>query len=311
MVGVLATDSSTHSTRTLRGIGLVLLATAAFMVMDALIRYFSGSLHPFELAFFRNLFGLLWLLPLLGRVGRGCLQTGQMRFYLLRGLVNNTGMMLFFLGLSWVPLAEATALGFTIPLFASLLAIWILKEATQWQRLLALAAGFLGTLVILRPGFQVISAGSMTILLASLLLAWAAILVKILAQTESSLTITTYMGLVQTPLSLIPALLVWQWPTATEWWGLVALGALGTLGQLAVTQAYRQADLSTLMPFDFSAMIWATLIGYFAFGELPTIWTWIGSAIIFFSGLWIAYDQSQARRMVLSASLPKLPDTHH
>ncbi|MGQ9837971.1 MAG: DMT family transporter, partial [Cyanobacteriota bacterium] len=121
------------------------------------------------------------------------------------------------------------------------------------------------------------------------------ILIKILSHTESSITITAYMGLFQVPLSLLVAVWFWQWPGWEDWLPLLAIGCLGTLGQVTMIHAFAYADVSTLLPFQFSALIWATLYGVFWFGEWPDLWTWVGGAIIFGSSLTLAYRESRLK----------------
>ncbi|MEN9221532.1 MAG: DMT family transporter [Thermostichus sp. BF3_bins_97] len=281
--------------QTLKGILLILISVSCFATMDATIRRLSGQLHPFEIAFFRNFFGSLALMPLLLREGLGSLRTERLGLFALRGVLNTIAMLMFFWALSRVPLAEITALSFTIPLFASLFAIWLLRERVYLQRWVALGLGFVGMVVLLRPGFQAVTLGSAAALAASVLLAWVTVLIKILSRTESSITITAYMGLFQAPLSLLAAVWFWQWPGLQDWIPLVAIGCLGTLGQVLMIHAFAYADVSTLLPFQFSALIWATLYGFFWFGEWPDLWTWVGGAIIFGSSLALAYRESRLK----------------
>lgn len=281
--------------KTLKGILLILISVSCFATMDATIRRLSGELHPFEIAFFRNFFGSLALLPLLVREGLGSLRTERLGLFALRGVLNTIAMLMFFWALSRVPLAEVTALSFTIPLFASLFAIWLLREQVYLQRWVALGLGFVGMIVLLRPGFQAVTVGAIAAVAASILLAWVTILIKILSRTESSITITAYMGLFQAPLSLLAAVWFWQWPGWEDWMPLLAIGCLGTLGQVMMIHAFAYADVSTLLPFQFSALIWATLYGFFWFGEWPDLWTWVGGAIIFGSSLTLAYRESRLK----------------
>ncbi|MCJ2543709.1 DMT family transporter [Thermostichus vulcanus] len=281
--------------KTLKGILLILISVSCFATMDATIRRLSGELHPFEIAFFRNFFGSLALLPLLVREGLGSLRTERLGLFALRGVLNTIAMLMFFWALSRIPLAEVTALSFTIPLFASLFAIWLLREQVYLQRWVALGLGFVGMIVLLRPGFQAVTVGAIAAVAASILLAWVTILIKILSRTESSITITAYMGLFQAPLSLLAAVWFWQWPGGEDWMPLLAIGCLGTLGQVMMIHAFAYADVSTLLPFQFSALIWATLYGFFWFGEWPDLWTWVGGAIIFGSSLTLAYRESRLK----------------
>jgi drug/metabolite transporter (DMT)-like permease len=279
--------------RKARGIVFILIATISFTSMDAIVRHTSSQLHPFEIAFFRNFLGAITLMPLCLKAGWGSLKTNKIRTYGLRSVLNTLAMLAFFLGLSLIPLAEVTALYFSVPLFAAVLALLILREKLVLRRLIALGIGFLGMLVILRPGTDAFSPAALLILFSSCLLACVVILIKILSRTESSITITAYMGLFQTPMTLIPALFFWQWPTLEQTGWMLAMGTLGTIGQLSITQAYKEADITTLLPFDFAALIWAALLGYIFFAEIPDIWVWIGGGVIFISSLVLAYSEMQ------------------
>lgn len=280
-----------------RGMALILVSTLCFAGMFGVIRYITigGGLRPFEAAFFRNLFGLLVLLPWFARVGLRPLRTQRLKLHALRGLLQVIGMLSIFTALSLTPLAEVSALSFSAPLFASLGAVLFLGERIRLRRWTALIVGFAGTLVIIRPGFEVINLGLLLVIFSSGFWASAMLVIKLLARTESSVTITAYMGLFLIPLSLIPALFVWQWPSGEELAWLVVIGTLGSLGHLAMAQAFKEADATAVLPFDFARLIWATIIGYLAFAELPDLWTWLGGIIIFASTTYIAFREAKLK----------------
>ena len=266
--------------RAWQGAALKLLATFCFACLGAIIRLNTPALHPFEIVFLRNLFGFLALVPLLLQAGIRSLRTAKMSFYLLRSAISTVGMLLSFWAASLLPLAEATALSFVQLLFAGMMAVWVLGEHMSRYRWVALALGFAGALVMLRPGFREFSLGTGLALAAAALFAWVTIVLKILARTESSLTITAYMGLLQTPLSFLAAVWVWSWPSPEQWLWMAAMGLLGSLGQVALTQAYKLADVTMLLPLDFSRLLWASLIGFWVFAEIPDGWTWLGGALV-------------------------------
>jgi drug/metabolite transporter (DMT)-like permease len=220
----------------LRGLGLMLGSTLLFAAMHASIRHLSGDLHPFEIAFFRNLFGLLPLLPWILRWGLALLRTDRLSLHLVRTAFNLVAMLSFFYALSITPLSEVTALGFTAPIFTTVLAVLVLREVVGIRRWSAIALGFIGTLIILRPGFHELGTGQLLTLLSSLAWACALMTIKTLSRTESSITITAYMGLLMIPASLVPAAFVWQWPAGAAWGWLVAIGLLGGAGQLGMTE---------------------------------------------------------------------------
>ena len=277
----------------LRGVALMLLATVMMSCMHASIRYLSETMHPFEIAFFRNLFALVVVLPWFVRYGAAPLRTSRLPLHVLRAALNAVAMLSFFYALSLAPLSEVTALNFTAPIFATLLAVPILREAVGVHRWGAIAVAFAGTLIILRPGFGSIGAGQLLTLLSSLVWACALMTIKTLGRSESSVTIVAYMGLLMIPLSLAPAIFVWQWPDAWQLSWLALIGLLGGIGQFSMTEALRQADTAVVMPVDFSKLIWATLLAYSAFGEVPDLFTWIGGGVIFVSTFYITYRERQ------------------
>jgi len=282
------------------GLILMLLATAVFSVMHALVRHLSGALHPFEIAFFRNLFGLLAVLPLLVRAGRAGLRTRQPGLQLVRGGLAIVAMLSWFYALAIVPLAEATALSFTSALFGSLGAVLFLGERMGVRRWGAVAAGFAGALLILRPGLAAVSPGSLVVLLSALAWGSALVVVKRLARTDTTVTIVVYMSIMTTLLAALPAAFVWRTPSLIELGWLGLMGVLATIGTLATTQALRLADATAVMPLDFTRLVWASVLGYLLFSEVPDGWTWAGGVLIAASATYIAVRESRRRRAALA-----------
>ncbi len=285
----------------MRGCLLMLASTVLFASMHALIRYATQRLPPVEVAFFRNLFGMLVILPLLLRMGPSIFRTNRFGRHVSRALINVGSMLCFFNGLATTPIARATALAFTAPLFTALLSVLFLGEVFRWRRWTAIAIGFIGTLVILRPGLSEVATGDLLVLASSMLWSLAMIEIKLLGRTESSITITAYVTLLMTPLTLIPALFVWQTPSPDLWVWLVLIGVLGTLGQIAVTEALLLADTTVVMPFDFLKLIWATALGMIMFAEMPDALTYVGAAMVFASTFFIAWREARLRRAAAAA----------
>jgi drug/metabolite transporter (DMT)-like permease len=283
-----ATAAPTAQRRTRKGVLLMLVATLLFAGMHATIREVSASLHPFEIAFFRNLFGLLIVLPWLVRYGAGPLRTQNFRLHLLRVGFNVVAMLSFFYALSIAPLAEVTALNFTAPIFATLLAIPLFGEQVRLRRWAAILMGFAGVLVILRPGFADITPGQLLCLVSSITWACALLVIKRLGEQDSSITILLYMALLMIPASLVPTLFVWTTPTLAELGWLALIGVLGNGGQLLMTESLKQADAGVVMPVDFFKLIWVAILGFLLFDQVPDQFTWIGAAIIFTSTAYLA-----------------------
>jgi drug/metabolite transporter (DMT)-like permease len=280
----------------MRGILLMLAVTLFSASMNAAAKHISSGVHPFEVVFFRNLFALLFVLPLLMRNGLGVFRTQRFGGHLSRASLNLINMLIFFTAVSLTPLSELVALGFTAPLFATLLSLLILKERVGIRRWSAIICGFAGAMLVLKPGFDTISSGHGLTLLAASTWAGVLLIIKSLSRTESSATIIAYMVLLMTPFSLLPALFVWQWPTMEELGWLAFMGLAGGGAQYLLAQALHEADLSVVMPFDFTKLIWISIIAFLFFGEIPALTTWLGGTLIFASGIYIARREAKLRK---------------
>ena len=292
-----------------RAVLLMVIGTVFFSSMHALIRYMSADLHAFELAFFRNLFGILVVLPWLLRSGLAPLKTKRLGLHSVRGLLNGVGMLMFFYAVSITPLADVIALSFTAPIFATVLAIVFLGEIVGTRRWAAIFIAFLGTMVILRPGLMEISQGQFLAMASAALWACALIMIKILSRTDSSITIIAYMIIFQVPVSGLAAATVWITPSLEQVCIMAVMGTLGTVGQWLLIEALKEGDTNVVMPFDFLKMIWAVLLGFLFFNELPDLFTWLGSAIIFSSAIFIAWRESKIRQRLMQ-DLVSRPSDH-
>jgi drug/metabolite transporter (DMT)-like permease len=272
----------------LRGALWMIAAAACFAAMAGGIRLVADRMHPFEIAFFRTLFGLFWMLPWILRRGVRALRTRRLGLYFLRTVTSGGSMLAQFTAMALMPLADAVALNFTYPLFAIIAAALMLQEQIGRARWIATGIGFTGVLIIVRPGFQTVSAIYFLPLLAAALSAWSTVSVKELSRTESANAIVTYMTLLMTPMMLVPALFFWSTPDLGQIAWLLAIGAFGTCGHLTLTRAFAVTEASAVTPFDFFRLPFVTLIGFLMFGELPDLWTWIGAGVIAASAVQIA-----------------------
>ena len=272
------------------------LSTIAFSIMHGLVRFVSEVLPPFQIAFFRNIFGLAFLLPLLMRSRFAILRTKQIGLHALRGVINMAAMLMFFTALAISPIAKVTALGFTAPIFMAILAVLVLGERFRIYRWSAIFLGFVGMLIILRPGLVAIDTGALLVIGSAALWAVAMIIIKIQSRTESSLTIVAYMGIFLGVFSIAPAVWVWQ-PFGLQTLGfMVLIGLFGSIAQMAISESLKETDSTALMPFDFLKLIWTAMIGVWFFSEIPDIYTWIGATVIFLSGLFIALRERSIQR---------------
>lgn len=284
------------SRNNLLGIAWMLAATVCLASMHTTISHVSDEVHPFIVVFFRLLFALVVVIPFFMKQGLVPLKTRRLGMLVLRGVLNFGAMIAFFTALSLSPIADVTALSFSAPLFATLLAVLILKERLGWRRILAIVAGFIGTLIVLRPGFTEISLGYGLVLVSAVFWGACVIIIKDLGRTESAVTITTYMSLVMAPLALIPALFVWTTPSLQDFVWLGLLGLLGGIGQLCVSQSLKHGQTHVVMPFDFLRLLWVSFTGLIFFGEVPDIFVWLGGALIFGSTAYITVRERQQRK---------------
>lgn len=286
----------------LRAAGLMLASTLSFGVMTIAIRFASQSLHTFEIAFFRNLFGLLAVLPLLLGAQRADLRTRQLPKYFVRCLIGICSMLAGFWAIGHLPLAQAISLTYSTPIFVTIAAVLFLHEQVRARRWLAVAAGFLGVLVIVRPGSAEFSVDSLAALLAAVLGGVISIQIKQLSRIDSANTIVLYTYAFWVPMSLVPALFVWQWPQGIDWLWIVAAGVFGTGGQVLWTHALKLGEVSALTPISFMQLPLVAAAGWLWFGESLDSYTVIGAAIILGSNAYIAHREAVLARRRASAA---------
>lgn len=290
----------------LRAAGLMLASTVAFGLMAICIRLASRTEPVAEIAFFRNLFGLLALLPLLlwpavragvpGAHLRGVLRTTQLRRYFIRCLIGVVSMWMGFWAIAHLPLAQAVSLAYSSPIFVTVAAVLLLGERVRLRRWLAVIAGFIGVLVIVRPWSHVFTAASLVAVAAAVITAIVAIQIKQLSREDGSDTIVLWTYLFWVPMSLVPALFVWHAPQGMAWLWLVLSGVLGTFGQLLWTRALKLGEVSALTPISFVQLVIVTVAGWLWFDEAIDRWTMVGAGIIFAATAYIAHREAMLAR---------------
>lgn len=285
----------------------VIIAGFCATLMNVVIREAARELHVFEITFFRCLFGFAVMIPWVATVGWSALYTKKIAFYTLRGLISLISMLTWFYGITVVSLSTATALNFTSPLFSTLGAALVLHETVRFRRWAALAVGFLGVIVVLRPTSETLDPNAFFILLSAFTGGMSVVSVKFLARTESPNAIVTYLMLYLTPMSLVPALPVWQWPSLEAIVWLVVLGLLGTASHLAVVRGYRTVDASACAPFEFLRLPFAAFLGYAIFSEITDLWTWIGALVIAGASIYVAHREARLAREHARANSPAPP----
>lgn len=272
------------------------LSTVLFALMAVVIRLASSTQHPFEIAFFRNFFGLLFTLPLFIRHGPGLFKTQKLPLYLLRCAIGTVGMLAGFWAIVHLPLAQAVALSYSTPIFVTIGAVWVLGEVVRARRWAAVVVGFIGVIVLLHPSPSSFNAASLVALLAALMSASVAISIKFLTRTERPDAIVMYTTLLWVPMSLLPALFVWQWPSGITWLWLILAGLFGTVAHLCWTRALQLGEASMLTPISFLQVLIVGAFGWWLFDEVVDAFTLIGALIVFASSVYIAYRETRLAR---------------
>ena len=279
-----------------RGALWMVASGVVFTVMALMIKLLGTRLDSFQIAFFRCLIGLLAIMPIVAGYGLSSLRTRSLGIHLLRGLGGLVAMFASYYAIARMPLASYTALSFTKPLFSTVLAVIILHEAVRWRRWTATLIGFIGVLVMVRPGAGTFDTAALFALADSLSIAFLVTLVKRLPPTETTLVMLFYFGVFSTAASLPPALLVWRTPTLAELALLVGIGVLGVLAQSCWIRAYRAGEASAVAPFDYLRLLLAAVAGFIAFGELIDRWEVAGAAVIVVSTVYIARRETRLRK---------------
>ena len=267
-------------------------ATLFGSFMGAGVKLLSDDLHPIIICFYRCLMGLIIITPFVARNNFKALQTDNMRLQFFRALINIISMICWFSAIGMMHFEKATALGFTTPLFTTVLAVLILGEVIRFHRTAALLLGFVGILIIIRPGYVPFEFGTILMLIASFSFSFVLIFVKKLSATDSSLTIIFYHLLYMTPAFFILSLFFWESVSFNQLIIFTLMGASGLLSHWCLAQAFKMSDTTFVMPLQFTKLIWASFIGLFIFAEQPDIWTWIGGVIIFISVVYITYREA-------------------
>jgi drug/metabolite transporter (DMT)-like permease len=282
---------------------LMTLSAVLFGSMAITIRYASAQLHPFEIAFFRSLFGALFTLPLVVRRGADVWRTPVLGFYVVRCAVGIASMTAGFWAMVHLPLAQAISLYYATPLFVTIGAVLVLGEAVRFRRWTAVIIGFIGVLIIVRPGTSGFSAASLIAIGAAALSGGVTISIKYLARSEPADRIVLLTQLLWVPLSLPLALFVWQWPHGVVWFWAILSGLLGTSAHMCWTRALQRADASLIAPISFVQLPVVSVLAYLCFDEKVDAGTAIGSAVIFASNVYIAQREArQARRASIEVS---------
>lgn len=254
------------------------------------------GIDPLQLVFFRNLAALVMLAPLLAWRGVEIMRSKVFHLYWARVGISLVSMTSWFYALSLIPIGELTAIGFLAPLFGTLCAIVFLGEKVRVRRWAALVIGFMGAMIILRPGAGSVGLGQGLALVSAFSAGMISILLKHLTSEDDPEKIVFLTTLMMTPLSLAPALFVWTWPAAAIWPPVIIMTLAAVLGHLALVRGFRATEASLVLTFEFSRLPFAIAIAYWMFGEMIDRWSWIGAIIIFASAVYITRREARLRR---------------
>ena len=275
----------------IKAILLTLSASFFAVLMEALIRTAQYDSNVFTIGFLRFFFGLLIIFPYLVKNKFTTYKTRNLKFYIVRGLFNIPVMILGFGALIYIPFEQFKAMNFLSPIIVVLLSFLIFREKIYQYRILALIIGFLGTLIIIRPGYVEFNIGTIMVLVSLTFWSFIIILSKYVSKDDSPITMVSYQYTLMTFFALPLAIYFWETPSLSSIL-YVFIGAIsGTILHLCLGLAYKYADLSVTQPIWFSGLIFGSAFGYFLFKEIPDLWTWIGGIVVFSSVLIITYNE--------------------
>ena len=281
-------------TPNLRGIFWFSIGTLLFATVDVVVKYLGRSFHPLELAFFRYFVGTILLLPLFIRHGIVGMKTNVFGLHFLRLSFAYLAQLCIFIAVIYLPLADATALSFSKPLFTTVVAMIILREVVSKIRWLATGVGFFGVLLMIQPGIGAFNPIALFAILSALFFALGNVLIRILARTEPATRILFYYHSGGLLVGFITVVWVWKTPVGGEWVPLILIGMLTTLAMICYVKAFSIGEASAIGPTEYVRLIYAATFGYFLFNELPNLWTVIGALIIIGTSLLIAREESQS-----------------
>ena len=285
----------------------VLLATVASfcaVLMSVFLKLAQNDINVFTAGFLRFFFGLIVIFPFIIKSNFNIYKTNNLKFHLIRSMINVPMMILGFAALMYIPLEQIKAIGFLSPILVVILSVLILKEKIYIIRILALIIGFVGVLIILRPGIIEINIGAYMVLLSGLLWSTVIIITKFMSKEDSPMTILTYQYTFVTIFTLPFALIYWTNPTLNSLYYTLLAAIVGTVLHLCINNSYRLADLSVIQPVWFTQLIFASVFGFSIFGEIPDGWTWAGGILVFSSVLIITYRENYLKKDIAKKSIP-------
>ena len=297
-------DFLKHKDNTFQSAVWMLVSCVALSSLAAIGRMLGQyEVNSFQTVFCRLFFAFVVLLPLVLHSGIGKVATTQLKTYVFRSISGIIAMWMWFYAVTLIPIGEQTALSFLAPLFTTMGAAVFLGETVRMRRWLAIMVGFIGALIIIRPGIIDLTLGHFVAIATALAFGCSTLIIKHLTRKDDPLVIVFISHLIMMPLALLPALYVWEWPSYNVWLILMATGPIAVIGHVTMAKAYKLADASFVAGVDYARLPFAVLFGWVLFGELSDIWTWIGASIIFGSSFYVIRREMNETRRALKDSV--------
>ena len=297
--------SETSSGSVLKGISAVLCGVFIFSSVDAIAKWLGGvGFHPTQIVMLRYCFGVVPVVIALWLSRNVVLKARNPLLQVVRGLLMCGALLQFFWGLKYIPLADAMAVAFTAPLFITMLSVPVLRETVGPHRWAAVAVGFLGMLVILRPGFSAFRPEALLIVSSALTFALGVVITRLLTATESNTTIFTYTTFIALVAMTPFGVATWQAPDLAHWGLFAVIGLFGGLAHYLVIVAYRHAPAAVNSPFEYTGLMWGSILGWAVWRDAPDMWVWVGAATIVAAGIYITYRETKSGLAVAEATDP-------
>ena len=287
-----------------KAIMLALIASFCAVLMSVFLKLAQEDSNVFTVGFLRFFFGLLLITPIIIQSNFKIYNTINFKLHILRCIINVPMMIFGFAALTYIPLEQIKAIGFLSPILVVILSVIFLGERIYLIRTFSLILGFIGTLIILRPGFIEINIGVYMVLASALLWSCVIIITKFMSKNDSAMTILTFQYTFVTLFTLPLAIIYWINPSFISLIYTLLAAIVGTVLHLCINNAYKLSDLSIIQPVWFTQLVFASFLGFIIFGSLPDFFTWIGAILVFISVLIITYRENYLKKDIAKTSIP-------
>lgn len=278
-----------------QGILYIIMTCFFVSILVAVVRHLSDQFHTFFIVMMRSVFGLVFFIPQIVKDRKSIFKTKKLNLHIYRNINGLIAVIVWFYAITLLPLSEAISITFIVPIITTLAAMFFLGEKVQKRTWIAILIGFLGVLIIIRPGFKEFQFAYILVIISTCLWAVSNVLVKKMTDTEKPKTIVAYMSVIMVVISIPFALPYIKPMTSVDILWFIALGVISNISHLSMSIAYSKTSLSVLQPFDFTRLIFTALIAYFVFGEIVDIWVIIGSLVILFGVIIVAPKRREKR----------------